>query len=137
MSHAKSTSPKRLGVLVVSQERYFRGMLVEILAGYGYSSVRTAESLRALFDCLGRLDVDLVILDENMPVLSPFEIARMVRFNPSDGRRPRSVLVVSQATRSIVDQARDAGFDALITRPVIPARLAKTMEHLCQFEMAS
>jgi CheY-like chemotaxis protein len=133
MAQAKLPSLKRLSVLIVSPDRYFRGMLVEILSGYGYANVWTADSLRSLFNYMVRAEVDLVILDENMPVLSSAEICRMVRNNPSDVKVPRSVLVVSQATRTLVDDARHAGFDALITKPVIPARLAKTMENLYHF----
>ncbi len=137
MSLAKSSSTKRLSVLIASPDRYFRGMVVEILSGYGYTGVWTAETLRSLFDSLGRLDIDLVIMDENMPVLSSVEICRMIRSRNADGKIPKIVLVASKATRTLVDEARNAGFDALITKPVIPARLAKTLEHLYQVAMAS
>jgi len=132
MNQTNAPAAKRLGVLVVSPDRYFRGLLVEILSGYGYAAIWTADSLRSMFDCLGQLSVDLVIIDENMPVLSSAEICRMVQLSQSSSKIPRSVLVASRATRALVDEARNAGFDALITKPVIPARLAKAMEQLSQ-----
>jgi len=132
MNQTNAHAAKRLGVLVVSPDRYFRGLLVEILSGYGYAAIWTADSLRSMFDCLGQLSVDLVIIDENMPVLSSAEICRMVQLRPSSSKIPRSVLVTSRATRALVVEARNAGFDALITKPVIPARLTKAMERLSQ-----
>ena len=130
MKQSKTAPRKRLSVLVVSPDRYFRGLLVEILSAYGYSGIWAAESLRVMFDCLGQAGVDLIILDDNIPVLSSAEICRMVRLSQTPMKVPRSVLVASRATRSLVDEARSAGFDALITKPVVPARLVKAMEHL-------
>jgi CheY-like chemotaxis protein len=130
MTLSKAPPTKRLGILVVSPDRYFRGLLVEILSGYGYAAIWTADSLRSMFDCLGHLSIDLIIIDENMPVLSSSEICRMVRLNQTSSKVPRSLLVASRATRALVDEARNAGFDALITKPVIPARLAKAMVQL-------
>jgi CheY-like chemotaxis protein len=132
MSQSKALPRKRPSVLVVSPNRYFRGLLVEILSAHGYSGIWTAESLRSMFECLGQMSVDFVIMDENIPILSSAEIYRMVRLSQSATKVPRAVLVVSRATRSLVDEVRRAGFDALITKPVVPARLAKAMEQIIQ-----
>jgi len=85
-----------------------------------------------MFECLGQMSVDFVIMDENIPILSSAEIYRMVRLSQSATKVPRAVLVVSRATRLLVDEVRRAGFDALITKPVVPARLAKAMEQIIQ-----
>ena len=89
-----------------------------------------AETPRALLELVSQQEIDMIIMDEDMPILSPAEVSRMVRSGNEGAKSPHTVLVVFKATRSVVDAARSSGFDALIVKPVIPLRLTRTIQQL-------
>jgi CheY-like chemotaxis protein len=128
---------KRPNVLVASPDGYFRLMVSEILSMSGYGGIEQAPTTRGLLELIGRRTFNVLILDEAMSDLTSAEVARMVRNGSADDQLPKIVAVVSQATRSVVDDARNVGIDAVITKPVVPLRLTRTLGYLWQMASAA
>ncbi len=132
------TSPfKRTRLLIASPDRYFRIQTGEILSGSGYGQLRSADTARGVLESVARDDLDIILLDEDLPLLSPPELLRMIRGARLEGYQPRIVLIVARPTRTVVEEARRAGFDALIAKPIIPVRLIRTIEHLHSVGLAA
>jgi CheY-like chemotaxis protein len=47
------------------------------------------------------------------------------------------ILIAAKPTRLAVNEARQAGFDALISKPVIPVRLLRTIDQLQSVRVAA
>jgi CheY-like chemotaxis protein len=130
-------SLKRSRLLVASPDRYFRLQMAEILSGYGYAQPAFADSARGVFESLDRNALGLVFLDEDMPLLTPFELARMIHSKVNSENVPLMILIAAKPTRLAVNEARQAGFDALISKPVIPVRLLRTIDQLQSVRVAA
>jgi CheY-like chemotaxis protein len=74
--------------------------------------------------------LNLILFDEDLPMLTPVEVSRMIRSDAKIQHVPQLLVIVAQAIRSMVNEARDAGIDAMITKPVVPLRIMRTIEQL-------
>jgi CheY-like chemotaxis protein len=137
MKSSLNVGAKRSSVLIASPDRYFRLMIGEIVTGIGYDLIEQVASTRVLLETVARRSFTLLILDEDMTELTSSELSRMVRNANLSQRAPLIALVVSRATRTVVEDARNAGIEALITKPVIPLRLSKTLDYLWQIAAAA
>ena len=135
-------SPNRLSLkhtrfLVASPDRYFRLQMAEILSGYGYAQPAVADTARGVLERVEQDEVSLILLDEDMPLLTPFELARMIRSDEKAQSVPLMVLIAARPTRLMVNEARQAGLDAVISKPVIPLRLIRTIDQLQHVRVAA
>ena len=130
-------SLKRAQFLVASPDRYFRLQLAEILSGYGYAQPAFADTARGVLERVERDEVSLILLDEDMPLLTSFEIARMIRSGANAQGVPLMVLIAARPTRLMVNEARQADLDAVISKPVIPLRLIRTIDQLQHVRVAA
>jgi len=89
-----------------------------------------ADTVRGVLETIRRDEPDLVLLDEALPFLSAGELVRIIRGDETLSHLPQTFLLVAHPTRWVVEEARQAGIDAMITKPVIPVRLIRTLEHL-------
>ena len=113
-------------LLIVDDNATNRRILQE-MAGHWQMQPETAESGET---ALARLDAAaaagrpfrLILLDEQMPGLSGFEVAKRIRANPAL-RRP-AILVLSSAEQSAsAERCRELGVDAYLTKPIKLAEL--------------
>ena len=94
----------------------------------------TAVSGADAIDAIGRADAegrgfDLVVLDWRMPGLDGLETSRQLARMPLK-KRPMFLLVTAYDDPKIRQQAPEAGFDALLIKPVTPASLKDTLLQL-------
>ncbi len=72
---------------------------------------------------------DLILLDVHLPGMSGYEVAPRLKADPATTAIP-IVAVTAQAMRGEETRARDAGCDALLTKPVDADLLRKTVRRL-------
>ncbi len=72
---------------------------------------------------------DLILLDVHLPGMSGYEVAPRLKADPATAAIP-IVAVTAQAMRGEETRARDAGCDALLTKPVDADLLRKTVRRL-------
>ena len=76
-------------------------------------------------------DVDMVVLDLHLPDLSGVEVTRLLRNDPRTTLLPL-LLVTGSSDASLLDEARRAGVDDVIAKPVDPAELERLVARLLE-----
>lgn len=117
---------QELTFLVIDDSRFTRRVVRNALAGYGVKSVIEAEDavqgLALLKD--EQLHVDMVLVDQEMPILNGTEFAKMVR---KDTTLPDSavpiIMITAHAERSMVVEASQSGVDGFLAKPFSPEEL--------------
>ncbi len=102
-------------ILIVDDERINR-MLLKSFLGEGYSNLLEAGDGQEALKLMNNNDVDLVLLDVMMPVMSGFDVLKIVRKHP---RLQNIPIIVITALSSIKDNAKaiEFGADGFLTKP--------------------
>jgi DNA-binding response OmpR family regulator len=111
-------------ILIVDDDDTVREMLRRVLVSEGYAVVTAADGAQALKIAEGG-NVDLVLLDLNMPAMSGWDtFERLTRENPS-----LAVIVITARSSQLV-MAEGAGVGALLEKPLDFPMLLKTVTQL-------
>ena len=112
-------------ILVVDDSRDAGESLALLLRMLG-AEVALAHSGQTALDCLEGFKPDAVVLDIGMPGMDGYEVARRIR---ATARGRDIALVALTGYGQIEDRSRalEAGFDAHLTKPVAPERLAEIL----------
>ena len=97
-----------------------------ILEGRGYEVVRAKDGPEGL-EKAGREDVDLILLDIQLPVMDGYAVARALRSNPSVAGTP-IIAVTSYAMAGDREKALAAGCTGYIEKPINPGSFASQIE---------
>lgn len=111
MELAKSQPVKR--VLIVDDEENIRELLAETLRLVGFSTV-TARGGADAQQHIRKQDVDLILLDVNMPILDGFETLRKLRGIKND---IPIIMITARADKPDVVAGLRDGADDYITKP--------------------
>ncbi len=115
-------------ILVVEDDPTSLSLLTYLFSKAGYQ-VHTAADGPAGLEAAERLRPDLVVMDVQMPVMDGFELARRVR---ADDALAGTALVAVTAVAMVGDREKilRAGFDAYITKPIVPEEFVGQVEEL-------
>ena len=94
----------------------------------GYDVTVTGDGLKAV-DLAHTTHPDIVILDLDLPGLTGCEVARHLRDDDDTSGIPL-IAVTGHSEAAYVADARDAGFDAILTKPCEPGDLLRNIERL-------
>jgi two-component system CheB/CheR fusion protein len=108
-------------VVIVEDQADARRMLQILLESMGVR-VFTAENGQDGAALIERVQPDLALVDLGLPVMSGYELARLVR-KDREGCPVRLVALSGYGQDADVQAAIDAGFDEHITKPPAPERL--------------
>ena len=97
-------------ILVVDDEASIRGLMQEVLGSNGYKCDAVGSAHEAL-DRISKAAYDLVIIDENMPLMTGSQAVDLLRSNPKYKGLP-----ILMCTSHAVDQAVQA--DEFIEKPI-------------------
>ena len=111
-------------ILIADDERNIRTTLRTTLELEGYQVVE-AENGRQALEALGGGDLDLAILDLQMPVLDGLETLREIRGRNYD--LPVMILTAHGSIEKAVDAVRFGAFD-FIEKPFHPERLLELVK---------
>lgn len=114
-------------VLVVDDEPDGAESLAAVLSLFG-NEVRTAPDGEAGVEVAETFRPDVILLDIGMPRVDGYEACRRIRGRPW-GRGVVIVALTGWGTDDDRRQARDAGFDHHLTKPVNPADLRALLEN--------
>jgi len=116
-------SPASLRILVIDDNRDAADSLCLLLRSLGHE-VRAAYDGPGGIAALQDSPADVVMLDIGMPVMSGYEVARAIRAGSS---RTVIVGVTGWGHETAKRQAREAGFDYHLVKPVSEAALAEVL----------
>ncbi len=102
-------------ILIVDDQSVIRDLLKTVLESYGH----TVESAEDGYEALAKikLDIDLVLLDVEMPKMDGFEVARRLRADP-DGRDIPICMVTGNTSQEDRLRAVKAGANDFVAKPV-------------------
>jgi signal transduction histidine kinase/CheY-like chemotaxis protein len=126
-SHPAGASAERpLRILLVEDNGDVRRMLKLLLVAQGHEVVEAANGPDGLSAALERLP-DVAFLDIGLPGMNGYELARRLR-REIQGRLPRLVALTGYGTPEDVREAREAGFDDHMVKPVNFPALCKLLD---------
>ncbi len=118
-----------LRVLVCEDDATNQKILLRLLERAGHHVALSANG-EELLDQLEQASFDLVIADLNMAGMSGTDALKLYRFTRPDDTRTRFILFTADATLSARQAAKEAGFDAFLSKPVDAATLFGTIANL-------
>ena len=112
-------------ILIIEDNADFRDGLRMLLESWGHRVEEAASGADGL-DVVRRAGPEIVLVDLGLPGIDGYEVARAVRAAPG-GDATLLVAITGYGRASDQRRAREAGFDAHLTKPVSPLELASTL----------
>jgi diguanylate cyclase (GGDEF)-like protein len=102
-------------ILVVDDSRLVREMVSAIIAAEGYTPYKGENAQRAL-EILNEVDIDLILMDVEMPDVNGFQLTRKIREIKEEW--VPIIFLTGQCDDSYLSQGIDAGGDDYLLKPV-------------------
>jgi CheY-like chemotaxis protein/serine/threonine protein phosphatase PrpC len=125
----------RASILVVDDLEASRYLTSSWLRRNGYH-VTEAGTGREALDLLARAELDMVLLDVNLPDMSGYEVCERVKGDPRTAALP--VIHISATAIEVEDRTTglDRGADGYLVEPVDPGELVSTVEAALRYYRA-
>lgn len=128
-SHGPSQCVGSKTILLVEDNEISREVVSEILTELGYRCREARTGLEAV-EAVRKGNVDLVLMDCQMPEMDGYEATRVIRrrerVSPEEcaGRRVPIVALTAHAAKSDRERCLAAGMDGYLSKPIDPGELA-------------
>lgn len=131
VTHAQSSAPSTLSILVVEDNPVNRQLINYLLQKIGHRVTLACDGKAAVEACATR-DFDLVLMDMQMPVMDGLEAARAIRERESATGSGPVPLYALTANAMPGDRERclSAGMDGYLTKPLRRQELDRVLEEL-------
>lgn len=107
---------KKLKTLIVEDDEISYSLLVKYVQSFSVEVLHAINGIQAIEACRNNPDLDLVLMDIRMPVMSGLQATQQIRqFN-------KDVIIIAQTSfgfSSDRDQALEAGCNDYITKPIV------------------
>ncbi len=114
-SQSKSNITRKLNILIAEDDEFSQMHLIKVLEEFTENMLKATTGFEAVEICSKNQDIDLVLMDINMPELDGYEATRQIRkFN-------REVVIIAQTAYALVgdrNKAIAAGCNDFITKPI-------------------
>ncbi len=114
-------------ILVVEDDYLNMKLFCDLIEAHGYRTIRARTGKEAL-DAVSAHDLDLILLDIELPDISGIEVMRRIK-NDSATKSIPIVAVTAFATAKDSEIIRGAGCDEYLTKPVSVDRLMSAVKH--------
>ncbi len=118
---------KRPIVVIVEDEPEMLDIMGINLEQAGYDVISARDGLEG-YEAVEKGNPDAVILDLNLPNMSGFRLARLLRRDPRWKRLP--LIVATAFTFEEVEDLANEGIDGFITKPFDPVDLVSKLEYI-------
>jgi PAS domain S-box-containing protein len=112
-----SVASTPLRILIVDDNRDSVDMLATLLKLTGHETFIAHDGLSAM-DAATLCDPDVILLDIGLPGLNGYEVARRIRGQQRESRRPLLVALTGWGQGEDRRRSKEAGFDAHMVKPV-------------------
>jgi two-component system, chemotaxis family, chemotaxis protein CheY len=119
--------PAGLQVLIVDDNEHMRTILQAMLRSLGVQRLREASDGAEAFEILKEWAADLVIVDFRMAPVDGVTFARRVRSPESPNRNLPIMMLTGHSEATRVAEARDAGVNEFIAKPLSPRILVQRL----------
>lgn len=114
------TELARLKVLIVEDQPESRMILRDILGDLGIAQIYEADDGRNALQYMSGKNVDLILCDWNMPVMSGMEFFRALR---EKGDATPFLMITGRSDHNSVMEARSTGVEGYIRKPFSPQQI--------------
>jgi len=115
---AKQNNAKALKILIADDNRVNQQVLEGVLNHAGHETLVAGSGERALDILAEHLDeIDMLILDINMPELSGFEVMQALQYMDTANTIP-VIMLTADATPEAKEKALSTGANAFLTKPI-------------------
>lgn len=113
--------------IIIDDSRAMRRILTKIVAPLGFDTVEAENGQEGLERLEETSDVEVVLVDWNMPVMNGIEFVKAVR---ADGRYAnlKLVMVTTETEPAQMARALMAGVDEFVMKPFTPEILTEKMK---------
>lgn len=114
----------RISILVVDHNKYMQILVKEILRAFNVRDIKTADDGADALKVLKTYPTDIIITDWLLSPIDGLEFVTMIRRN-ADSSNPMVPIIMLSGYSEYhrVSQARDAGINEFLAKPVSPAAL--------------
>ena len=112
--------------LIIDDSKAMRMILRKILQQMGFETTEAGDGQAGLDALQSSADLDVVLVDWNMPVLNGLEFVKQVRANPALPQKP-ILVVTSETDPKYVVQIKDAGANSYIEKPFTPQKIVEQL----------
>ncbi len=115
---------RKTSALVVDDNPQSLELLSQILSGFRLGKLKSCDSAGEARSLVAREKFDLILIDFAMPDEDGLHLARHIRSEPSLPNHTAPIVILHSYTpEQMVIQARDAGANMIVRKPVAPAVL--------------
>lgn len=104
-------------------------VLLRLLRRLGMEDVDTVENGQLAVEASKEKDYDLILMDFQMPVMDGLEATRIINQRVD---RPKIVFLSAHALQEYKDQAKEAGGDCFLSKPVKLNLIQQVLAETCQ-----
>lgn len=115
-------------VLIIDDAQTVRMYHRQLVESAGHEVIEAENGVEAL-EQMAQTEVDLMLVDVNMPQMDGYRCLRHVR-ESDDYRCVPAIMISTEAQQRDLDQARAAGASFYIVKPTDPDRLVRMVEVL-------
>jgi len=128
---AAQEPPKMLDakILVAEDNLTNRKLVVKILEKHGYQPVLAENGAEAL-EIFNQQNVDLILMDVQMPVMNGLEATRILRKMETAGRHTPILALTAHAMEGDHERCLEAGMDDYLSKPIQSADLLRKIQEL-------
>lgn len=112
--------------LIIDDSKAMRMILGKIIRELGFEVAEAENGLKGMDSLLSAGDIDLVLVDWNMPEMNGYEFVKAVR-SQAVYDAIRLVVVSSETQAEGVERMEEAGADEYITKPFTKEALAEKL----------
>ncbi len=121
---------KKLSILIVDDIFTNRLLLSELIKTLGHDS-HQAENGKEALEVFEKEDIDLILMDIEMPVMNGIETCEHIRKNMSPGKSVVSIVALTAHNPNLFfEDFSDAGFDELLTKPYSLDKIIELINNL-------
>ena len=112
---------KSVMALVVDRDPFSRGLVTQMLRGFGVTQILTADTGAEAKEILGQHCPDVCFIEAALPDMTSGELLGFIRRHSNRALRFVPVIVLSGYTQlKMISAARDAGAHLVVRKPISP-----------------
>lgn len=122
---------KSYNILIVDDIFVNRLLIREIVKKIG-AKCFDAENGKQAIEIFEKEDIDVILMDIEMPVMNGLETTRYIRMNmPASKRSVPIIALTAHNPANFFDDFSKVGFDQLITKPYSVSKVLSLIEKVC------
>lgn len=124
---------QRANILLVDDSSQSLELISQMLMGFRVKNIKPCRSAREARELLPRHRFDMMVVDADLPSEDGLSLVEEIRQNTEDLNHTAPIMVVSGFTPFLrVMQARDAGANIVVKKPIAPSILLSRIEWLAR-----